>query len=84
LEENISNEIDLTQKALRENPDIVIWSESSVPFPYEFYLKRNNDHARRVHNFIKSVNKPFIFGTLEFDGRLINGEYDGDFYNCLL
>jgi apolipoprotein N-acyltransferase len=81
LGENISTEIELTQQALRENPDIVIWSESSVPFPYEFYLKRKNAHAQRIHNFITSVNKPFVFGTLEFDGNLVNGQYDGDFYN---
>jgi apolipoprotein N-acyltransferase len=81
LKENISNEIELTQRALGENPDIVIWSESSVPFPYEFYLQRKNAHAQRVHNFITSVNKPFIFGTLEFEGNFVNGEYEGDFYN---
>ncbi len=81
LDENITLEIHLTMKALREIPDLVVWSESSVPFPYKFYLKRKNKHALEVHNFIKSVKKPLVFGSIEFDGGYENGNFNGDFYN---
>ncbi|MBA7664926.1 Apolipoprotein N-acyltransferase [subsurface metagenome] len=84
LDENISKEISLTQQALKLNPDLIVWSESSVPFPYEYYLKRGNKHALRVHNFIGSVKKPFVFGSIEFDGEYENGKFHGDFYNVAI
>jgi apolipoprotein N-acyltransferase len=74
LESNISNEIDLTRRALSHDPDLIIWSESSVPFPYLYYLQRGNKHALRVHDFITAVKKPFIFGTIELSDT-------GDYYN---
>jgi apolipoprotein N-acyltransferase len=44
-------------------------------------MKRNNRYARLVHEFIVSTGKPFLFGTLEFEGDYREGEYDGIFYN---
>jgi apolipoprotein N-acyltransferase len=81
LDENISLEMHLTMKALQKNPDLIVWSESSVPFPYEFYLKRNGRLAIEVHNFIESIKRPFVFGSIEFDGKYENGNFNGDFYN---
>jgi apolipoprotein N-acyltransferase len=81
LKENLDREIELTREALARDPDLIVWSESSVPFPYQFYLERNNRYARLVHDFIVSVKKPFLIGTLEFEGSYENGTYDGDWYN---
>lgn len=82
LEENIALEIELTRKALKYNPDFIVWTESSVPFPYEFYLSKNHTFAKIVHDFIVSVNKPFLFGSLEFAGTYENREFSGDYYNA--
>jgi len=84
LDENLEVEMDLTRRALRHDPDLVVWSESSVPIPYEYYLARGERHAVKVHNFIRSVGRPFLFGSIEFDGVVQNDEYIGDFYNVAL
>ncbi len=81
LNENILLEMDLTRRVLKDEPDLVVWSESSVPFLYEYYLNRQNPHALRVHDFATSLNRPFIFGTLEFDGIETDGIRKGDYYN---
>ncbi len=78
LRENIMLEIDLTTDALKHEPDLVVWSESSVPFPYEYYLHRENAYALRVHHFAASLHRPFIFGSLEFDGTATG---EGNYYN---
>jgi apolipoprotein N-acyltransferase len=60
-------EMELTIEGLKHDPDLIVWSESSVPFPYEYYLERENSHALQVHRFASSLNMPFIFGTLEYE-----------------
>jgi apolipoprotein N-acyltransferase len=67
LRENITTEIDLTLKALINEPDLIVWSESSVPFPYEIYLGKENPHGLRVHQFARVLDRPFVFGTLEYE-----------------
>jgi len=84
LNKNIEREIELTKKSLLLEPDLVVWSESSVPFPYEYYLERNNKYACKVHNFISSTKKTFVIGTIEFNGQYENNEFIGDFYNVAL
>jgi apolipoprotein N-acyltransferase len=81
LAKNIETEILLTTEALKHDPDLIVWSESSAPFPYEFFLSRGNRYARRIHSFISSAGKPFVFGSMEFEGQYKGGKYIGDFYN---
>jgi apolipoprotein N-acyltransferase len=84
LDGNLRSEILLTRKALNRNPDLIVWSESSVPFPYDFYLARNYNYARMVHDFFASIRKPILFGSIEFDGEYKNRELRGDFYNVAI
>jgi apolipoprotein N-acyltransferase len=84
LEGNLESEIRLTKKALQRNPDLIVWSESSVPFPYDFYLERNYEYAYLVHGFFSSIKKPVIFGSLEFEGDYSNSELEGNFYNVAI
>ncbi len=84
LHANITEEIELTKKALKRNPDLVVWSESSVPFSFRYYLRKNNKYARLVHNYFASLGKPLLFGSLEFNGVEKNGELIGDFYNVAI
>jgi len=81
LEKNLLKEIELTNEALKYNPELIVWTESSVPFPYQFYLNRGQKYARLVRDFISSTGKPFLFGTLEFQGEYNNGSFNGNFYN---
>lgn len=84
LTENIQVGIELTRMAMEQDPDLVVWSESSVPFPYEYYLARGEKHALRIQQFAQSLGRPLLFGSIEFDGILENGEYSGDFYNVAI
>jgi len=81
LRENIMLEMELTIEGLKHNPDLVVWSESSVPFPYEHHLERENPHALQVHRFASSLHRPFIFGSLEYE-RTPKG--DGNYYNVAM
>jgi apolipoprotein N-acyltransferase len=81
IEGNLLKEMVLTEKALQEEPDLIVWSESSIPFLYDFYLSRNYRYARLVHDYFTSIEKPVLLGTTEFTGEYENGEFYGDFYN---
>ena len=78
LRENIMLEMELTIEGLKQDPDMIVWSESSVPFPYEYHLERENTHALQVHRFASSLNRPFVFGSLEFERTEQGG---GNYYN---
>ena len=84
LEGNIMMEIALTQRALEADPDLIVWSESSVPFPFDFYLEKNYRYARLIYDYFTSIRKPILFGTTEFMGEYSDGEFDGDFYNVAI
>jgi apolipoprotein N-acyltransferase len=84
ITENIQVEMELTRMAMEQDPDLVVWSESSVPFPFEYYLTRGEQHALRIQAFAKSLGIPLLFGSIEFDGTVENGEYIGDFYNVAI
>jgi len=84
LEGNIMKEIDLTQDALEYDPDLIVWSESSVPFLFDFYLQQNNRYARLVHDYFAYIRKPVIFGSIEVSGEYIENESGGDFYNVAI
>jgi apolipoprotein N-acyltransferase len=81
LDKNIDREIELTRQSLEHNPDLIVWSESSVPFYYKFYLQKQVPRAWQVHKFIVYLDKPFLIGSLEFEGEYGDGEFKGDFYN---
>jgi len=84
IEGNLEREIVLTDTALQEKPDLIVWSESSIPFLYDFYLSRNQRYARFVHDYLISIRKPVLLGTTEFTGEYEDGEFFGDFYNVAL
>jgi len=81
LRENILLQMELTMEGLKQNPDLIVWSESSVPFPYVHFLKRNNEQALQVHRFASSLHRPFIFGSLEYE-KTQKG--DGNYYNVAM
>lgn len=84
VQQNLAVEMKLTRDALAHDPDIVIWSESSVPFYYRYHLQKGNKYAKRVHDFVVDTGVPFVFGTVDFEGERIDGKYLGDFYNVAI
>ncbi len=84
VRENLETEMRITDRALAENPDIVVWSESSVPFYYRYHLAEGNRYAEMMHEYIVGLNKPFVFGTVDLEGERKNGRYVGDSYNVAL
>lgn len=78
LEENLATQMSLTRQALGENPDLVVWSESSVPLYYRYHLNKGNRHAQSVHRFAVSLPAPLIFGTIDVQENPA-GEFD--FFN---
>jgi len=81
LDQNLLKEIELSCEALKYNPYMIVWSESGVPFPFEFYLERGQKYARMIEDFISSTGMPFLFGSLEFQGDYNDRTFNGNFYN---
>jgi len=81
LNKSLEKEFSLTMKSLKYNPDMIIWSESSVPFPFDYYLAKKNVYALKIDSFIKRTKRPFIIGSLSFQGVYKNGRFRGKFYN---
>lgn len=65
LGQNLSTQFSLTRRALRSDPDLVVWSESSVPFYFRRSLSRNDPYAVLVDRFISSTGVPLVFGSIE-------------------
>lgn len=56
----------LTNKALKDNPDFIIWSESATLEPISFDYRRNriDKFQKRVLNLAKENNKPLLTGEI--------------------
>ena len=81
LRGNIKTEFGLTRKALEFDPELIVWSESSVPFLYEYYLKRDHEVALEIDNFIRTLGIPFLFGTIEYGDEDAEESLKGNYYN---
>jgi len=48
-------------------PDIVIWPETAVPYPYRAYYDASGKFRRGVQLLARKYNTPFMFGTIDFE-----------------
>jgi len=55
----------LTQQAALENPDLIIWPETSFPG----YIGEHEDLFEKLKNFTKEVNIPLLFGAVVKQGE---------------
>jgi len=60
----------LTQEALKQQPDIVIWPETSVPFYFNGKGQRESMLRMDLTAFVKSNGVPLLFGSPTYGGRL--------------
>lgn len=53
---------DLTLKAAKENPDLIIWPETAAPC----YLRYEKYYRDFVHNLVNNLNTPLLTGTIDY------------------
>ncbi len=70
-EDNFRIYKELTQKALVEEPDLVIWPETALPF----YLRSKPAFITRIHKLIDSSYTTLLTGTMDFV-YFKDGSYD--------
>ena len=58
--------IDYTRQSLIENPDMIIWSESSTleTISYQYRKERLSRFTNRLVEFIREINKPLFTGEI--------------------
>ncbi len=65
----IDKQTELTELALQEDPDLVVWSESALPF----YFYRRVHYKDKAEKFFNKANIPFLFGSLHLRKSQIPG-----------
>ena len=75
--ESLKRLIRQSDKALSENPEIVVWSETSFVPAIEWHTKYRTDKdtfriVRKLKDYLSSQNVPFVVGN--DDGQLISDE----------
>ena len=69
-EENFTAYEKLTHQALPQQPDLIVWPETAVPF----YLRSEPGYLMRVHRFMDSCNVSLLTGSLDYQ-YLDDGSY---------
>ena len=57
----------LSEAVAQGRPDIVIWPETAVPYPYRGYNNLCREYRSRLTGFIKRNQTPMLIGTLDFE-----------------
>lgn len=81
----LQNYFELTSRAVKDSPDLIIWPEAALPV----VLEEEPEYYMKLRQYIKTINKPLLFGSvtlkddayynsallLSGDARLLN-QYD--------
>lgn len=51
---------ELTSKATKDNPDLIIWPEAALPV----VLEDEPEYYSKLSEYLKTVNKPLLFGSV--------------------
>ena len=65
----------LTEPALSEKPDVVVWPETAVPIPYRGGGELSSRYRGAVASLIDRFGSPFLIGSIDF--RLDQSKPDG-------
>ncbi|MFA6100868.1 MAG: apolipoprotein N-acyltransferase [Victivallaceae bacterium] len=57
----------LSELIAPEKPDIIIWPETAVPYPYRGNNNLCREYRSRLTDFIKRTQIPMLIGTLDFE-----------------
>ena len=77
-EEALNIYLELSEKLLKENPqiDLVIWPETAVPYPYFGAHNISRKYRYRLNDLISCYQKPFLIGSLDFFENRATKSYD--------
>ncbi len=67
----------LTLEALKENPDMVVWPETALPF----YFGRDTNDTMELTKFVKKTGVPLLTGTVLVRNRPVAKNRDGNSNN---
>ena len=70
--------LDMSYELLKMRPEIIIWPETAVPYPYYGGNIISGQYRSGVYQLIRSGKIPLLIGTLDF---IINSENDYDMTN---
>ncbi len=57
----------LSEAIVKGRPDILIWPETAVPYPYRGYNNLCREYRSRLTDFIKRNQIPMLIGTIDFE-----------------
>ena len=57
----------LSDVVVQGKPNIVIWPETAVPYPYRGYNNLCREYRSRLTDFIKRNQIPMLIGTIDFE-----------------
>ncbi|MBN1480519.1 apolipoprotein N-acyltransferase [candidate division KSB1 bacterium] len=61
----------MTRQVLDDQPDLVVWPETAMPF----YLRSERDYLQKIHELIDSTNTYLLTGAIDYE-FLENGSYE--------
>ncbi len=57
----------LSEVIAPQKPDIIIWPETAIPYPYRGYNNLCREYRSRLTEFIKRNQQPMLIGTIDFE-----------------
>lgn len=73
--EALDTYIKMSYELAAKKPDIIIWPETAVPYPYFGGHIVSGYYRRDVHTFVTEKKIPLLIGTLDFV-QISDGRYD--------
>lgn len=66
-EEALNKYLDLSRKAAAANPDIIVWPETAVPYPFRANHPTCLRYRAGVAEISRKHNIPFLIGTIDYE-----------------
>ena len=72
---------ELSAELIKQKPDIIIWPETAVPYPYYGGTSVSAKYRQNIYRLASANKIPFLIGTLDF---IINRDKSTDMTNAAL
>ena len=74
----------LSELAVMTRPDLVIWPETAVPYPYRSSHSLCLDYRFRLGELVQKAGIPFLIGTVDFEDLPSGSNREPKVYNSAL
>lgn len=74
----------LSNIAVISKPDLVVWPETAVPYPYRSSHSLCLDYRFRLSSLVQKTGIPFLIGTIDFEDLAPGVERDPKIYNSAM